>query len=84
MAGSSRYAGIATDMARPRYTPACGCPRRDMDKHRTGCVYGPSAVPRGAAGRVAVSPGVYARALIEQGAADDVQGWAASPRRDGE
>ena len=71
-------------MPRARYTPACDCPRRDMERHRTGCVYGPSAVPRGAGGRVAVSPGVYARALIEQGAAVNVQGWAACPRRDGD
>ena len=55
-----------------------------MDKHKAGCRYGPSALPRGTAGRVAVSPGVYANWLIDAGAADNVQGWAACPRRDGE
>lgn len=72
-------------MARPRYTPACGCPRRDMDKHRAGCRYGPSALPSGTAGRVAVSPGRYANWLIDAGAGERLPGdWAACPCRAGE
>ena len=67
-------------MPRAKFIPNCRCPRRADDRHRHPCPYASRPVPRGAAGRVAVSPGVYADWLVANGKADYEDGWAAMRR----